>query len=98
MLNTAIIGMGNWGRTLVNSVQGRNGAGIRFVAGTTGTLDKARDYAAEKGIRLHATYGDVLADPQVQAVALASPHGIMPSRSFRPPPLASMCLSKSPLP
>ena len=48
MLNTAIIGMGNWGRTLVNSVQGRNGAGIRFVAGTTGTLDKARDYAAER--------------------------------------------------
>lgn len=31
MLNTAIVGMGGWGRTLVNSVQGRNGAGIRFV-------------------------------------------------------------------
>jgi predicted dehydrogenase len=76
MLNTAIIGMGNWGRTLVNSVQGKNGAGLRFVAGTTGTLDKARDYAAEKGIRLHATYADVLADREVQAVALASPHGI----------------------
>lgn len=76
MLNTAIIGMGNWGRTLVNSVQGRNGSSIRFVAGTTGTLDKARDYAAEKGIRLHPTYEAVLADPQVQAVALASPHGM----------------------
>lgn len=76
MLNTAIIGMGNWGRTLVNSVQGRNGARIRFVAGTTGTLDKARDYAAEKGIRLHGTYAEVLADREVQAVALASPHGI----------------------
>lgn len=76
MLNTAIVGMGNWGRTLVNSVQGRNGSQIRFVAGTTGTLDRARDYAAEKGIRLHATYDAVLADPEVQAVALASPHGI----------------------
>lgn len=76
MLNTAIIGMGNWGRTLVNSVQGRNGAGLRFVAGTTGTLDKARDYAAEKGIRLHATYAEILADREVQAVVLASPHGI----------------------
>jgi predicted dehydrogenase len=76
MLNTAIIGMGNWGRTLVNSVQGKNEAGIRFVAGTTGTLDKARDYAAEKGIRLHATYAEVLADREVQAVALASPHGL----------------------
>ena len=76
MLNTAIIGMGNWGRTLVNAVQGRNGSSIRFVAGTTGTLDKARDYAAEKGIRLHPSYEAVLADPQVQAVALASPHGV----------------------
>ena len=76
MLNTAIIGMGNWGRTLVNSVQGKNGAGLRFVAGTTGRLEKARDYAAEKGIRLHATYAEVLADREVQAVALASPHGI----------------------
>ena len=76
MLNTAIIGMGGWGRTLVNSVQGKNASGIRFVAGTTGTLDKARDYAAEKGIRLHATYAEVLADREVKAVALASPHGI----------------------
>jgi len=76
MLDTAIIGMGNWGRTLVNSVHAKNGAGLRFVAGTTGSLDKARDYAAEKGIRLHKTYADVLADPEVKAVALASPHGI----------------------
>ena len=76
MLNTAIIGMGNWGRVLVNSVHGRNGAGLRFVAGTTATLDKARDYAAGKGIRLHATYAEVLADREVQAVALASPHGV----------------------
>ena len=76
MLNTAIIGMGNWGRTLVNSVQGLNGSNIRFVAGTTGTPEKARDFAAGKGIRLHQTYQAVLADPEVQAVALASPHGI----------------------
>ncbi|WP_160120590.1 Gfo/Idh/MocA family protein [Rhodovarius lipocyclicus] len=76
MLNTAIVGMGGWGRTLVNSVQGRNGAGIRFVAGATGNLDKARDYAAEKGIRLHSSYEAVLTDPEVQAVALASPHSM----------------------
>jgi len=76
MLNAAIIGMGAWGRVLVNSVQGRNGAGLRFVAGSTGNPDKARDYAAEKGIRLHTGLDAVLADPQVQAVVLASPHGL----------------------
>ncbi|MBY0338574.1 MAG: Gfo/Idh/MocA family oxidoreductase [Acetobacteraceae bacterium] len=75
MLATAIVGMGRWGQTLVNSVQGKNGANIRFVAGCTGTPAKARDYAAEKGIRLLDGYEAVLADPEVKAVALATPHG-----------------------
>lgn len=75
MLGTAIIGMGRWGRTLVESVQGRNAAGLRFVSGCTGTPDKARDWAAAQGIRLLPDYAAVLADPAVQAVALATPHG-----------------------
>ncbi|HEV7265097.1 MAG TPA: Gfo/Idh/MocA family oxidoreductase [Falsiroseomonas sp.] len=75
MLNAAIVGMGRWGRVLVDSVHGSNEAGIRFVAGSTGTPDKARDYAAAKGIRLHDSYEAVLADPDVQAVVLATPHG-----------------------
>jgi predicted dehydrogenase len=74
MLNTAIVGMGRWGRVLVESVQRRNDAGIRFVAGSTGTPAKAAGWAAEQGIRLHASYAAVLADPEVQAVALATPH------------------------
>jgi predicted dehydrogenase len=75
MLDAAIVGMGRWGRVLVDSVQGRDGAGIRFVAGSTGTPDKARDYAAQKGIRLLEGYDAVLADPAVKAVVLATPHG-----------------------
>jgi predicted dehydrogenase len=74
MLDAAIVGMGRWGRVLVDSVQGRNDAGIRFVAGCTGTPEKARDYAAAKGIRLLDGYEAVLADPAVQAVVLATPH------------------------
>ncbi len=75
MLDAAIIGMGRWGRTLVESVQGKNDTGIRFVAGTTGRLERARDWAAQQGIRLHESYGAVLADPAVKAVVLATPHG-----------------------
>lgn len=75
MLDAAIVGMGRWGRTLVGSVQGRNAAGIRFVAGSTGTPDRARDWAAAQGIRLHESYAAVLADPAVRAVVLATPHG-----------------------
>ena len=75
MINAAIVGMGRWGQTLVNSVAGDNDA-IRFTAGTTRTLSKVEDYAAENDIRLHATYDDVLADTDVDAVVLASPHSV----------------------
>ncbi len=75
MLDAAIVGMGRWGRVLVDSVQNRPGAPIRFVAGSTGTPEKAKDYAAAKGIRLHDSYEAVLADPAVRAVVLATPHG-----------------------
>lgn len=75
MLDAAIVGMGRWGRVLVDSVQGKNDSPIRFVAGCTGTPDKARDYAAGKGIRLLGGYDEILADPSVKAVVLATPHG-----------------------
>ena len=71
MLDTAIIGMGRWGQTLVESVQGRNDAGLRFVAGCTGTPAKARDWAERQGIRLLPSFEAVLQDTEVKAVALA---------------------------
>lgn len=74
MLQAAIIGMGNWGRTLVQSVQAMNDAPIRFVAGCTATPAKAADWAAAQGIRILPDYDAVLADPAVQAVVLATPH------------------------
>ncbi len=74
MLNTAIIGMGRWGQTLVDSVQGKNAAGIRFVSGCTGRPERAKDWAASKGVRILPSFEAVLADPEVQAVAIASPH------------------------
>ncbi|MDB5415979.1 MAG: putative dehydrogenase [Rubritepida sp.] len=74
MLDAAIIGMGRWGRTLVDSVQGRNESGIRFVAGCTGTPAKAKDYAAEKGIVLHESLAPILADKSIKAIVLATPH------------------------
>ncbi len=73
MIKAAIIGMGRWGQNLVNSVQGKSDV-IRFVAGATRTLDKARDYAAKQGITLHDSYEKVLADPAIDAVVLATPH------------------------
>jgi len=73
VINAGIIGMGRWGQNLVNSVQGKSDV-IRFVAGATRTLDKAKDYAEKQGIILHDSYEKVLADPAIDAVVLATPH------------------------
>lgn len=69
-----MIGLGWWGKTLVEAVQGSSEE-IRFVSGTTRTLsDDAKEFAAAQGFDLHATYEDVLADASVDAVVLATPH------------------------
>lgn len=74
MIDAAIVGLGWWGKTLVESVQGSSDV-VRFVAGTSRTLsDDAKSFAAEQGFRLLADYDDVIADPEVEAVVLATPH------------------------
>jgi predicted dehydrogenase len=67
--------MGSWGRNLVASVQGTSDA-IRFVAGTTRTPAKAADFAATHGIRMLESFEEVLRDPGVDAVVLATPHSL----------------------
>ncbi len=73
MIDAAIVGLGRWGQTLVESVHGKSDA-IRFARGVTRTVAKAADYAAAKGIALGDDYGAVLADPAIDAVVLATPH------------------------
>ncbi len=73
MIRAAIIGLGRWGRNLVNSVQGKSDA-IHFVAGALRDVAKARDFAVEKGFPLYDSYEKALADPRVDAVVLATPH------------------------
>ncbi len=74
MMKAAIVGMGRWGQILVNSVQNSPEAGIRFVAGCTGTPAKVESWARGNGIRMLPDIAAVLADPEVQAVVIASPH------------------------
>jgi predicted dehydrogenase len=73
MIRAAIIGLGRWGRNLVNSVQGRSDA-IRFVAGAVRDVAKSEAYARETGFTLYDSYGKALADSNVDAVVLATPH------------------------
>lgn len=75
MIRAAIIGLGTWGRHLVNSVQPHS-EHLRFVAAATRTPEAAQDCARQHGIRMLASYEAVLADPEVDAVVLATPHSL----------------------
>lgn len=75
MIRAAIVGLGTWGQNLVRSVQGQ-GSAISFVAGATRTPEKAREFAATHTLRMLASYEDVLRDPGIDAVVLATPHSM----------------------
>jgi predicted dehydrogenase len=72
MIRAAIIGLGNWGQHLVRCAQGAQG--IAFVAAATRTPEKARDFAAAHGLRMLPDFAAALADPEIDAVVLATPH------------------------
>jgi predicted dehydrogenase len=73
MLNTAIVGLGWWGKTLVKAARDF-GAPLRIVRGVTLEPDTVRDFAAEHQIALATSLDEVLADKSIQAVVLATPH------------------------
>lgn len=72
MLNVALHGMGNWGRRLIDSCAGS--AKIKFVCGITRNPDAHKEYAAKTGLVLSTSYEAVLADNNIDAVILATPH------------------------
>lgn len=73
MVRAAIVGLGRWGRSLVTSVQGKSDD-IRFVVGHTRTRASAEEFCRDKGVRLVDGFEQILADPEVDAVVLATPH------------------------
>ncbi|MBI3436635.1 MAG: Gfo/Idh/MocA family oxidoreductase, partial [Proteobacteria bacterium] len=67
------VGLGWWGKELVRAVQGRS-ALIGFSRGVTLEPELAREFATEMRLTLGTSYDDVLADPAIDAVVLATPH------------------------
>ncbi len=76
MINAAIVGLGWWGKTLVEAVSGVS-EDIQFVAATTRSLSEdAQAFAKEHNLKLHASYEDILADPNIDAVVLVTPNSL----------------------
>lgn len=73
MINAAIYGLGRWGRTLVESVQGKSGV-IRFGAAVARTPGNHRDFADSMGFPVSGDFDAVLANPSIDAVVLATPN------------------------
>ena len=74
-VGVALVGMGWWGKKMLN-VLGAAPTDIRVVRAVEPNFETARNLCAEKGVALTTNYADALADPEVEAVVLATPHAL----------------------
>src|SRR3954470_19709218 len=75
MIDAAIIGLGRWGKGIVQSAQGKSKR-LRFARGVSKEPDQVRDFARTHGFELSTEFDDALADPRVKAIVLATPHSL----------------------
>jgi len=73
MIRAAIVGLGWWGRTIVDAGQGKSQQ-ITFVAGNTRTRAKAEDFCKERKIELRDDLDGILNDRGIDAVVYTTPH------------------------
>ena len=82
--HAAMVGLGWWGKTLVESVQGIS-PDLHFVAGVARTPRRRAHGVRRRAAasRSPTATSRLLADPQVEAVVLATPHSLHARRSSR---------------
>ena len=77
MIPAAIVGLGRWGRALVEASRGER---LKIVRGVEPDMAAARDFCAEHHLDLTDDLNAVLADPAIGAVLLATPHSLHPAQ------------------
>jgi predicted dehydrogenase len=73
MINAAVVGLGTWGKTMVESLAGGSDA-MRFTAVQTRTVKPdVEAFAKQHSLRIVDNFEAVLSDPKIDAVVLATP-------------------------
>jgi predicted dehydrogenase len=72
MIRAAIVGLGWWGRNLVDAV--RNSRQIHFTTAHTRTADAVGEFCRERGLHWVDDEATILRDPAIDAVVYATPH------------------------
>jgi predicted dehydrogenase len=72
MVNLAIVGLGSWGRKLVEATQGVS-SDVRFATAVVRRADTAETFAKARGLRLETDIAKALADPAIDGVVASGP-------------------------
>ena len=75
MIDAAIVGLGRWGKTLVEAVQGKSDK-LRFTHAVSRNPDRVRDFAGRYRLGVVGELSQVLGDHTIGAVVLATPHSL----------------------
>jgi predicted dehydrogenase len=75
MIQAAVVGLGWWGRHIISSLHEHSTA-LKIVAAVDPRLDALDDLATKMHVPLSQDLDDVLANPEVEAVILATPHSL----------------------
>ncbi len=73
MINAAVVGLGTWGKTMVESLAGGSDA-MRFTTLQTRTVKPdVEAFAKQHSLKIADSFEAVLSDPKIDAVVLATP-------------------------
>lgn len=75
MINAALIGMGWWGKNIAQSIQHKSQL-INFKLGVTKEINETQDFAQKMSMHLSDSFEFALAQDDIQAVVLATPHSL----------------------
>jgi predicted dehydrogenase len=75
MINAALIGMGWWGKNIAQSIQHKSQL-INFKLGVTKEINETQDFAKKMSMQLSDSFEFALAQDDIQAVVLATPHSL----------------------